>query len=80
MNYDEIVEALKCCIGDGEDCDTCPYIIHGWECSYILMEDALALLREQHDSLGRLAKPSVEWIEIGKEIGRKEAEKCGGNI
>lgn len=77
MNYDEIVEALKCC-AKGDCLDSCPYGKYdtwrknGKTCSSKLMVDALNLIREQNDSLGRLAKSRVEAIEIGKELGRKE--------
>lgn len=73
MNYDEIVEALRYC-SEGE-CNLCPYDKYGSKCSYKLMADTLDLIKEQHTALGNLGKSRVEWIEIGKELGRKETNR-----
>ena len=61
MNKEKIIDSLERCVGNlgAEPCEKCLYSRLGPQCSDILMEDALELLKEQENYFEAYAKGYV---------------------
>ena len=58
----KVIEGLKCCAHtDGIECPNCPYW-HDDDCVEMLMDDALAMLKEQEERIETLE--SLRRIEL----------------
>lgn len=52
--YENVCKGLECLIGGEKDCENCDYDEHGLCGDDLLIEDALALIRQQQERIKEL--------------------------
>ncbi len=65
VDGEKVVKGLKCLISTGKHCENCEYDEHGLCGSDLIVEDALALIRQQQERI----KAQNEVIQALRKVG-----------
>jgi len=70
VDGEKVVKGLKCLISAGKHCENCEYDEHGLCGSDLIVEDALALIRQQHGRIAELEVAQTARVMTLEEVKR----------
>lgn len=73
LKQEDVMRALECCTNKQRcDCDNCPYV-NRYHCTNVVLQDALALLREKDKEIERLQADAIQHeLDMHYSVCREE--------